>query len=711
MVSFFGLKIGGEKKKKSTKDIQISAPQPRNIDNSNVVDSDYFDFEGGPKAAYAASVYSLSRPDSAQSGKLKKAKLKGLKIIPFAPGKDNPSMIDLPSPHKLTDSSYSSLRHHVSNPSLGRQWNSGSSTSLSFAPPPSINPMARPSTSDGKSKNWVNPLDVHFTRESSATAFTAPLSAPLPTHSIQSAGNLPSIVPKGPPSAPSSAVPKSPLGQYELKLDLPSDVSTFFADLDNFDGAVKAPAPLRIKKQASSRTPPVPRKRSQSPRKPPTPPQSINDNPYVTDSPEHDLPKPSVADNRPSSARSNCSIPSGLQELQNAISNFGPASLPSPSTTPRASEEKPPSAVNTHRAASPPTQKVENEPVIQNVQAKRDTLTINPERRRSLQMKIEAADGSNILSLPLAERPKTSNDRRPFERPPPLNLNFGLRLSVTDRDGPRSAPFLRNPARSLTPVSVISPLRSQIGAMGTHGRTTHSALSAEIHELRSGLDSPTGSSIYDDDEDDRPLSPESPVIPLTGPLASPRFPPLESPYSHHPHPSTFVFPRKEDTDSNRSLSPAFIFPPPRSLNRNPPTPDSSDWPLPSPVAPSFDRAAAASPSSSGESRLRSESLLHDESESGSIYEPLEPPRLPAARSGAESPTFRSFSRPWTPTLAAPDFKVPGLKRAETAGLPASTRSGSRAPPRSATVKTPKAERGIITAAAVDSDEADGSGFI
>ncbi|KAI0551397.1 hypothetical protein F4679DRAFT_137628 [Xylaria curta] len=644
MVSFFGLKIGGEKKKKPSKDLEASTPKLRNLDDPNAIDSNFFDFKGGPNPTYEASVYSISRPESRQSSRSIKSKFKALKVAPFASNKFGSSMVDLPTPP--------SLRHHASNPSLGRRLNTGSSTSLSLAPP-SFNPMARPSTSDGRSKTWVNPLDVHFTRDSAKAGFKGPLS--------------PASTPRddGQPSTPLSAAPKSPLGQYELKLDLPEDVSSF-ADFGNFSETVDAPAPLRIKKSTSTRLTVKQQTESQSPQKPPSPPQSIVDKETSENSTSGPL-QPPVTQAQPS----NRSIPSDLEKLRIPLSNFGPTSLPSPSTTPRASEEKPPTTASSPKPTSPPIKKGNAKPIIQNVLAKRDTLTINTQRRNSLQMKIEAAESGTIPSLSLADRSKTLNSGRSFERPPPLTLNMGFRLNAADR----------NP-RSLTPVSVRSPLRSQVEIQGGSNR---SALANETWEQRS-IDSPGGSSVYDEDHAyDYPPSPEttSPVIPLTGPLASPRFPPPSQ--SSGSHFGAFTFPR-EEIDTDRTPSPTTPPIPPRSLKRNPLTPDSSYWPVPSPVMPSFDRAAMSP--SPADSRVYSESG----SEPLSIYEPLELPRISTSRSGAESPTFRSFNRPWTSAGTASH-----LKRAETTGTMSGLRmegefgGGLRPPPRSSTVKNTRPE--------------------
>ncbi|KAI0968806.1 hypothetical protein F4678DRAFT_186048 [Xylaria arbuscula] len=671
MVSFFGLKIGGEKKKKSSKDLQISAPHSQNLDDPNATDN-FFDLKYGPNPAYEASVYSLSQQESRESSSSFRSKFKGLKVAPFASNKFGSSMIDLPAPP--------SLRHHASNPSIGRRWGTGSSTSLSLAPP-SFNPTARPSTSDGKSRAWANPLNVQSTQDQSKVGPKGPLS---PALTVRDDG----------PTTPSSVAPKSPLGRYELKLDLPDNVSSF-ADFGNFSAVVEAPAPLRIKKQASTRLLAKPQIDSQSLYKPPSPPQSIDDRdmlvspvPNPTKLPEHEM--------RPLGAQSHRSIPSGFSDLQNVISNFGPSSLPSPSTTPRASEEKPPTTTMSPRPPSLALKRGNAKPIIQNVRAKRDTLTINPQRRRSLQMKIEAAEKGNIPPLSLVDRPKTSNSGRLLERPPPLTLNTGFRLS----DGPQSAPFLLNPPRSFTPTNLKSPLRVEF------------EVQEKIDRPSSGIDSPTGSSIYEDDDDDvyeHPPSPEStsPVMPLTGPLASPYFPP--SSQSLYSYSSISTYPFKDEIDSDPSLSPPTPPVPPRSVRRNLPAADSSYWPSPSPIVPSFDRAAMSP--SPAESRLRSES-------ESSAYESLEPPRIPNVRSGAESPTFRSFSRPWTPTTRG-EFTAHPLKRAETAGrlfdtgtaIGSEVGTGLRPPPRSATVKTARIGASTLKPATPRTAEAEKGGFI
>ncbi|KAI0397665.1 hypothetical protein F5Y17DRAFT_414161 [Xylariaceae sp. FL0594] len=705
MVSIFGLKIGGDKKK-SAKDLPISGPRLQNTDASNPVD-DKLGFDNGPVSLFPPTTTPLSRRNSGKSTMSRKNKLRGLKItVPFALNKFSSSAIDLPEPP--------TLKHHASNPSLGRRLKGDSSTSLSLAPPRGFHSLARPSTSDGKRSKLACPADLRLARAPTSTTSPSPLSPAFPTPD--------SRLLRSPMSA---TAPKSQLGLYELKLDLPSDVSTF-ADMGNFTELVQAPAPLRIKKQPSMRLAANTEILHQTARKPPSPPQSINDKDTVPDR-LTELSKTSETQGCQESSL-NSSIPSGLEELQNAITNFGRPTLLSPSTTPsttssttppatslttpRTSEDEASAAATAFRPASPPREdKKTRVPIIQNVRAKRDTLTVNPLRRRSLQMKIEVDGGGLVPAPPQSGGAGTPNHERSFPRPPPLNLKTSFTFNDADHDGPRSAPFLARPMDTFTPTDFNNP-PTRSHTVVVQGRTTHSRSALTIESQKAGSSSasepssPASSSIYGDDE--YPASPDSPgpLIPLAGPLASPRFPP--SSHFSFSEAGSFVFPGREDGSSNRSLSPAPpLAPPPRSAKRNkqltPSNPDlASCWPLPSqpPVVASSADRAIMSPSPA-DSRLRSES------ESSSPYEPLAPPRIPSAgRTGAESPTFRSFSRPWTPIAAAAattsDFTACSLKRAETAGPLHGSGSGLGGemarglrpppPPRSATtVEIPKAD--------------------
>ncbi|KAI2639356.1 hypothetical protein GGS21DRAFT_488292 [Xylaria nigripes] len=649
MVSFFGLKIGGERKKKTSKDIAV--PPPLDLDKANAIDGDLPDVKGEPTPC-EPNVGSLSRQDSSLSALSKKSTLEELGLAPLSSNKLASSMVDLPKT--------SGLRHHASNPGFSSRYNAGSSKSLGIAPL-SFDKITRPNTSDGERKVRANPPNVPFTRDSAIGSLRSPLS---PSVTFRD-GGLTSPLP--------SAALKSPLGQYELKLDLPNDVSSF-ADFGDLTKSAEAPAPLRIKKQASTGLSSELPEGDQPPQEPLTPPRSID---------RKETLRTQVAEPSPPGAQSPDYIPMALRELENAISNLGPTSLPSPPINSSMSEDKVPtiSTTTVPRSASRSTKKGNARPVIQNVCARRDTLTISTQRRRSLLMRIEAAENGTVPSLFLVDRPKASKNRRPFERPPPLDLNKTSDLREGDRIGPQTAPFLQNPPRLSTPTSSRPPL--QFG-FDTREQPNGSAL---VNEARSGVNSPVGSSIYDDDndeedeedededEDDKeefehPVSPEStsPVIPLTGPLASPCFPPP----SQSPHSYFSKMPEKGAIDSDDS--PSTIIPPipPRSIRRNPPKFDSTGCPIPSPLMPSFDRAAISTPSADPHSRLGPESI-------------------PAPLSGALSPAFRLFGR--SPAATTTDACMsPPVKRPQTAGQPTTSAAQSKPPPMPTRTKTEASKR-------------------
>ncbi|KAI1436410.1 hypothetical protein GGR50DRAFT_651156 [Xylaria sp. CBS 124048] len=697
MVSFFGLKIGGDKKKKASKQSDIPSIQPPTLDEPISLSRDYSDMK-----PYEGSLYSLSRQESGQSNHSKRSIFKGLKN-PFSSNKVSSSMVDLDPPNSP------GLRQHASNPSLGRRWNTGSSTSLNFAPPPSFNQMGRPSTSDGERKIRAS-SDLHSTQDSSMAGLRG------------SPGSSAAVRDDGRPGTSSSTMAKSPLGQYELKLDLPIDVSSF-QDFGDFKFVPDVPVSLRVGGSESTRLPSELQKGAPSPQKPPTPPRSIDDR-EVLGTP--------VFEPRPRSAQSHRTNLRVLQKPESVLSGLEPTSSPSPSISPRRSIDKMSIVSSAPRSASRSTKKGSSRIVIRDVHAKRDTLTITPEHRRSLQKMVEAAERDNVPPPPPIDRPSTSSSGRLPERPP-LTLNTGFVLSANNPTGPRSAAFLPNPPRVYTPTSMKSPLRTQIRA---EERSNDSAPVEKTSDPRFRVDSPTNSSIYndddsndddyddDDDEFNRSSSSEStsPVLPLTGPLASPRFlPSFQSPFSVFTPP---VNPRM-DTIANHiqpSLSPAPPPIPPRSLRRNmrTPTTDSGNHPSPSPApfAPPLERAFTSP--SPVDSRLRSES------NASSLYvrDPLEAPRIPISRSGAASPTIRAY-RPFTPTTTttttttttASEFTAPPLTRRQTGGHGFESDSGGhfgsglRPPPRPARVR-PEVSNTPITAAEAQIRDGDlGAEFI
>ena len=85
----------------------------------------------------------------------------------------NSSMVDLSATARKQ--SVSSLRAAPSDLSLRGQWSSGSSTNLPLPSSlggsgPRVGTPERPSTSGGRTREWINPLDVHFVRDTSGPA-------------------------------------------------------------------------------------------------------------------------------------------------------------------------------------------------------------------------------------------------------------------------------------------------------------------------------------------------------------------------------------------------------------------------------------------------------------------------------------------------------------------------------------------------------------
>ncbi|KAI1080077.1 hypothetical protein F5B20DRAFT_113320 [Whalleya microplaca] len=712
MVSFFGLKIGGDKKRKSSKDAGIPTPQARKQhDQSSSSEGELAGKNRGRKESNAGSISYGPRPGTSHSPKTVVSKVGASPYISDARSLAASTSV-LPQSAEFCDSSPSSLKQHASNPSFGTRWDDSSTSDLppplphphlgthwnnnsapALPPPVPVRSSARPGSSESQ-KKWIDPLDMHNVK------------GPLPTLE--------------PASKSVSSAPKSPLGKYELNLNLPSDSCSLFKNTD--DGS-ELPEPLHIKKQGLSPSLIESQKRSQSPRKPPSPPQSIK---ATEDVEGLTLGRPVIPGNldlRPSSRGSHRNVPISLKELRDAddMSYWGPTSIPSPSSTPRVSEEK----------FSGISMNQWGEPVVQNVAARRDTFTRDAPRRRSLEMKVEE-DCEKPTS---PQRPKTSGERRPqrSERPPPLNLS--PRPSTQEWFAPRTAPFTKG-QRPQTPTNAGLRRPERVGppaaAVGALGRPTRPDTSGVRRPPPEEYAYPPGRLSEDNSDSERPMSPDSPLLPLTGPLSgSPRIMPMESKLA--PPPRTARSQLRIDTPIQDSASlkddlnpPDFVSPPKRN-NRNVPTPDSADWPLPSPTISSFDLS------------LRAES-------------PFEPPSMPAVR--AESPfgsrlpgscragspfglgTFNrpwtpsndSFSRPWTPTNER-SFSRPGTptgpwtptngplrrevrappKRSETVPV-SSPRQGSDMSPRTLPVRAATVDdRGLRSPAIVGDDF--GGGFI
>ncbi|KAL2016177.1 hypothetical protein VTK56DRAFT_4095 [Thermocarpiscus australiensis] len=183
MVSFFGLKFGDRKKKsdgKPPQDKGTKGPQQwKRIDQNALGEGQLFGRNVHQKGFVNGSIRSVSRAGTPQPGGIQS---------PYALHDTHnlaaASMFDLSNigpPRRGSQTSFY-LRSHASDANLRTRFgtNNGSSTSLA-APGPGFG--ARPSTASGRTKPWVNPLDVHFMR-STPSGSPAPRS-PLAQSAIQ----------------------------------------------------------------------------------------------------------------------------------------------------------------------------------------------------------------------------------------------------------------------------------------------------------------------------------------------------------------------------------------------------------------------------------------------------------------------------------------------------------------------------------------------
>ncbi|KAI0894004.1 hypothetical protein F4806DRAFT_127349 [Annulohypoxylon nitens] len=593
MVSFFGFKIGGgDKKKKLANEADASSAQLRRKHEQEAVAG-----KQNVRAAPEGTVYAVSRPDTSHTCKITATR-------PGASPYGSKGGVAAMSMSELTDSIHPNLRQWVSNPNLGANRFNASTSDLAAVPPVPVRNPSRPATPVQQKPTWMNPLDMHSTRGPTLAALSAS---------------------------------KSPLEQFGLKLEIPNDQSPVQRD----DESPKALSPLRVTRSNPQivESP----KSCQSPQKPPSPPQSVKD--MGNYSPIRG--PPSFKDDmfRPPSRGSQRNVTTNLREVRNAwdMPSYGPASIPSPVSTPRGSEETP---------TNNPTN-LWCEPVIRSVAARRDTMTSMTHHKVSLQVKLEDLEKAFMDEPEQMEPPQMSASQlRQFVRPPPLNLD--PRPRTPDRAGTYPpSPFMRD-HRPQTPTGDNSrgPVRDRagpppgaIGARGRPGRpnTKNVRRPAADEYVIQPSSQPQSRRVSQDSS--RPTSPDSPLLPQSGPLASPRFLPIDSQLAPPPlkgarsnlHIATFAL---DDDELDEPLTA------PRLGNRNAPTPDSSQWPNTSPTESSFEGALSY--------RAESPFVRNDS--------PLEtPPRvLPQGVVGrSESPFgFRSFnfSRPMTPTLEQPPLR-------------------------------------------------------
>ncbi|KAK7739081.1 hypothetical protein SLS62_011317 [Diatrype stigma] len=539
MVSFFGLRIGGERKKPAAKHLRktdkndktdkaaagvtaVATPQKcQTFDQAVMRESKTMGKDSEDAGADPA------RPSSSRSHKVRKRRPTDL---PY--DFDNTlKAIGLPEPHKFGDGSYPSLRGHSSNPNLVSEWKNGSTPNLVAPSRAVVEQVTRPRTSS-REKPQLYSIDIPAAQEAATEPFPVLVASP---QSI------------------TSATPKSPLGNMELPLNLPNEGAVLFREGEG-ENVLRPPEPLRIIKKSPSDSQLGPPPNPPPAGKPPSPPQSIRTDELdhrsgailssgATKAASSATPTQSQTEEetdcdrrRASSTSSTTSqrvvsadLDNEFRELSEEL-HYGPKSIPSPPASLR--------RVGMGRSKSSDDKGIDSNadgdhddtllffeglgaPIIRTVQAKRDTLTnttINSmERRASVETLVEktaalgSAFGPGPEDAPRQPPPKSSARAA---RPAALDLNLGLRPSTADQNssnnngGPRSAPFPVN-RPPWTPTLGQSPL-----AYSNYvNRAPSAAGSSRLVPLRLSRDS------FEFDLTS-PHSPESPVIPLSGPLAS-----------------------------------------------------------------------------------------------------------------------------------------------------------------------------------------------
>ncbi|KXJ93854.1 hypothetical protein Micbo1qcDRAFT_158743, partial [Microdochium bolleyi] len=340
MVSLFGLKLGGDKKKKIDKG--IPSPSSRSRAQSRAGhDASAFNepLPTVPRGLFSSS----SRPGSSQSQKLFSRKSK---FFPYGSGANGAlSMANLPRPGDADESPLPSpafLRPTTSNPNLNSRFKGGSTTDLTASARPMVPPPS---------------LDVlSAARNGSVTAF---------------------------------ASPKSPLGTYELTLNLPSEGVSLFGDVYDI---LKPPEPLRIKKQEPAPSQAVDLNLHVT--KPPSPPVSVVTTASADGPSGPDRPSRSGQESLERTLRrvdSNQTYGS-RKEIESPIdpAPVEPFPLPTPPlSVARNSDDRPSTGASNQWG----------EPVIQNVRGKRDTMVVKPTRRMSFEKYVEDFS-RDILPIP-----------------------------------------------------------------------------------------------------------------------------------------------------------------------------------------------------------------------------------------------------------------------------------------------------------------------
>ncbi|PWI68272.1 hypothetical protein PCL_02041 [Purpureocillium lilacinum] len=325
MVSFFGIKLGGDKKKAQKNQGKQPPQQWNRIDQNTLGQGQYFGQSQAPGRPQFPNA--SSRPGTSQNAAPPPSNWRAV----F----NNPGMAS--SMTDLTPPSMGALRHNASESNLRTNFANGSTTSLAL--PASLGGTgARPGTPSRPTTTkaeWVNPLHVHFCKSNSASR----------------------------PGTPTVATPKSPLGQFEFDLK-PAPAPT--------KAPTRTPADAPAEAQAEAPVEPAPRSK-QNERQPVAERHGYPSPPGSDRSSDGAFPplNPSLASAAPDlqpSTDNRRNAPSALSKVDRAA-----ASLPSPT----------PSSPLTGSEDKPDT------PVIHNVPARRDTLAFHQPRRLSVKMEFD----------------------------------------------------------------------------------------------------------------------------------------------------------------------------------------------------------------------------------------------------------------------------------------------------------------------------------
>ncbi|KAI9163978.1 hypothetical protein HJFPF1_05613 [Paramyrothecium foliicola] len=369
MVSFFGLKIGGDKKKPQTKDTkQPQQQQWKRIDQNTLGEGQFFGND------LKRPTFPSSRPGSVQSVSGPPA----LWNSPYAGPATTSSLVDLSVPVPGRKQSFSSLRavNHTSDANLTARWANGSTVDLA---PPAAFANSRPGTpsrpgtaGSARKKEWVNPLDVHFGKSVTggsrpgtpgrnsvvkppARSSVAPTEA-VPRQSKDKHVSMHARVASSINSTSTHARVASSSNSVNTHARVASSTNSSSTHTRGASSSNSIAEHARSITAASGET-------SMSQTGYPSPPKSV--------SPISTFENPTF--NKPAA-------PSNLRQVDVARLT-GPHSPPSPASSVSTPTEQ-------------PRQEVEDDeewatPVIQNVRAKRDTLTYHPPRRQSLTMELE----------------------------------------------------------------------------------------------------------------------------------------------------------------------------------------------------------------------------------------------------------------------------------------------------------------------------------